>query len=97
MNIIAWCTCALVGLLLCGNVQAAERKGIAAVGLSRLSGASAGNLAAAVKDSGCRQFEFTFMPFFNPGIRSTTSIPCSPSPTSARSKRSASPGATRRR
>jgi len=67
MNIIAWCTCALVGLLLCGNVQAAERKGIAAVGLSRLSGASAGNLAAAVKDSGCRQFEFTFMPFFNPG------------------------------
>ena len=66
MNIIACCTCALVGLLLCGNVHAAERKGFAAVGLSRLSGTSAGNLAAAVRESGCRQFEFTFMPFFNP-------------------------------
>lgn len=66
MNIIACCACALVGLLLCGNVHAAERKGFAAVGLSRLSGASAGNLAAAVKESGCQQFEFTFMPFFNP-------------------------------
>lgn len=66
MNIIACFTFALVGLLLCGNVHAAERKGFAAVGLSRLSGASVGNLAAAVRESGCRQFEFTFMPFFNP-------------------------------
>ncbi len=65
MNIITCCTCALVGLLLCGNVYAAERKGFAAVGLSRLSGASAGNLATAVRESGCRQFEFSFMPFFN--------------------------------
>lgn len=66
MNIIAWCTCVLAGLLLCGNGHAAERKGFAAVGLSKLSAASAGNLAAAVRESGCSQFEFSFMPFFNP-------------------------------
>jgi len=66
MNIITCCTWVLVGLLLCGNVLAAERKGFQAVALSRLSGASAGNLAAAIRESGCRDFEFAYMPFFNP-------------------------------
>jgi hypothetical protein len=66
MKIISFCTYILVGLLFCGNVFAAERKGIQAIGLSRWSDASAGNLAAAIKESGCRRFEFSFMPFFNP-------------------------------
>ena len=66
MKIISFCTYILVGLLFCGNVFAAERKGIQAIGLSRWSDASTGNLAAAIKESGCRKFEFSFMPFFNP-------------------------------
>lgn len=56
----------VVGLLLCGNALAAERKGFQAVGLSRWSGASTRNIAAAITESGCREFEFSFMPFFNP-------------------------------
>ncbi len=67
MKRISWCTCVLVGLLFCGNVFAAERKGVQLIGLSRWSEASASNLAAAIKESGCSKFEFTFMPFFNPG------------------------------
>ncbi len=66
MNIVACCTYALIGLLFCGNVFAAERKGFQAVGLSKLSGTSISNCVAAVKESGCREFEFAFMPFFNP-------------------------------
>ena len=66
MKIISFCTYVLIGLLFSGNVFAAERKGIQAIGLSRWSDASTGNLAAAIKESGCRRFEFTFMPFFNP-------------------------------
>lgn len=66
MNIISFCAYVLIGLLFSGNVFAAERKGIQAIGLSRWSDASTNNLATAIKESGCRRFEFTFMPFFNP-------------------------------
>ena len=66
IKIMSFCTYVLIGLLFSGNVIAAERKGIQAIGLSRWSAASTGNLAAAIKESGCRRFEFTFMPFFNP-------------------------------
>lgn len=65
MNIVACYTYVLVGLLFCGNVSAAERKGLQAVGLSRWSGTSTGNIAAAIKESGCQTFEFAYMPFFN--------------------------------
>ena len=65
MNIIAYVTYILVGVLLCGNVFAAERKGIQAIGLSKLSDTSTNNCAAAIRESGCHEFEFAFMPFFN--------------------------------
>jgi hypothetical protein len=65
MNIVSCFQYALVGMLFCGNVLAAERKGFQAVGLSKLSDMSAINCAAAIKESGCREFEFAFMPFFN--------------------------------
>lgn len=66
MNIVSYFKYALVGVLFCGNVLAAERKGFQAVGLSKLSGTSIINCAVAIKESGCREFEFAFMPFFNP-------------------------------
>lgn len=66
MNIVSCFKYALVGVLFCGNVFAAERKGFQAVGLSKFSGTSTINCAAAIRESGCREFEFAFMPFFNP-------------------------------
>ncbi|MCX5869044.1 MAG: hypothetical protein NTY00_00095 [Deltaproteobacteria bacterium] len=66
MKIVSCFKYALVGMLLCGNVLAAERKGLQAVGLSKLSDTSTINCAAAIRESGCREFEFAFMPFFNP-------------------------------
>ena len=66
MKIITYCAYVLVGVLFCGNGFAAERKGIQAIGLSRWSDASTGNAVAAIKESGCRKFEFAYMPFFNP-------------------------------
>lgn len=67
MTIVSYFKYTLVGVLvlLCGNVLAAERKGIQLVGLSRLSDVSVVSCAAAIKESGCREFEFAFMPFFN--------------------------------
>lgn len=65
MKIVACSTFVLVALLMCGNVSAAERKGLQAIGLSRWSGTSTGNIAAAIKESGCQTFEFAYMPFFN--------------------------------
>ncbi|MDO9042687.1 MAG: hypothetical protein Q7U64_10155 [Desulfocapsaceae bacterium] len=65
MNIVSCFKYALVGVLFCGNVLAAERKGFQAVGLSKLSDTSTINCAAAIRESGCREFEFAFMPFFN--------------------------------
>lgn len=67
MKFFSCCACFLIGLLFCGSVSAAERKGVQLIGLSRWSETSTGNLAAAIQESGCRKFEFSFMPFFNPG------------------------------
>lgn len=65
MNIVSCFKYALVGVLFCGNVFAAEHKGFQAVGLSRFSDTSTSNCAVAIRESGCREFEFAFMPFFN--------------------------------
>jgi hypothetical protein len=65
MNITVYFKYILVGVLFCGNVFAAERKGIQAIGLSKLSDTSINNCAAAIRESGCHEFEFAFMPFFN--------------------------------
>lgn len=66
MNIAPCLKYALIGLLFCGNAFAAERKGFQIVGLSKLSGTSTSNFTTAIRESGCREFEFAFMPFFNP-------------------------------
>ena len=80
MNTISYFKYALVGVLFCGNVFAAEHKGFQAVGLSRFSDTSTSNCAVAIKESGCHEFEFAFMPFFNPtdpfkNVRTLLDIP----------------------
>lgn len=59
-------TLAFLGLIALSTVAAsAERKGLAIIGLSRLSQNSVDKIGSAVTESGIRRFEFSYMPFFN--------------------------------